>query len=101
MSDAVRGTDTVAPLGGDEFTVILEDMKPPARSAVTVAGKILDQMQRPFLVAGCTRRIGASMGLAVVEAEGMPADIDEIIRQADAPMSAAKQGGKNRIVGPS
>lgn len=101
MSDAVRSTDTVARLGGDEFTVILEDMKPPARSASTVAGKILDQMQRPFPVGGGHRHIGASIGLVVHDAEGMPADIDEIIRQADARMYAAKQGGKNRIVGPA
>lgn len=102
MGSVVRSTDTVARLGGDEFTIILEDMKTPALHAMTVGDKILREMGRPFALGEGAQgmvQIGASVGLVVHEAGGASADIEEILRLADARMYAAKQGGKNRIVG--
>ncbi|MBB3220622.1 diguanylate cyclase domain-containing protein [Pseudoduganella umbonata] len=99
MTAAVRSTDTVARLGGDEFTVILEDMKQPAHEAAgAVAGKIVGEMQAPFEIGGRTTRIGASVGLVVLEADDPKDDIEAIIQLADQRMYQAKLGGKNRVV---
>ena len=98
MKAAVRSTDTVARLGGDEFTVLLEDMTLPAEHALMVANKLLVEIQHPFDLAEGVARIGASVGLIVLEKDMRYGDIDDILREADARMYVAKQAGKNRVV---
>ena len=99
MKSVVRGTDTVARLGGDEFTVLLEDMKPPAENGLAVANKLLAEMQRPFDLTVGQARISASVGLIVLDEAARDTDIDNLLREADARMYAAKEAGKNRVVG--
>jgi len=92
VSGAIRHSDTVARVGGDEFTVILNEIGNPQDVSV-VAEKILAAIAAPFAIAGQQRSIGVSIGIAIFpdHAEAH----DELLRAADASMYAAKQAGKN------
>jgi len=70
----VRNCDTVARTGGDEFSVILEDISNRA-SAEQVAQSLLENLAEPFDIGGRALRIGASVGVAVYpdDAEEMEA----------------------------
>jgi diguanylate cyclase (GGDEF)-like protein len=89
-----RSSDTVARLGGDEFAILLEDEVDDAR-ARTVATRLLQQLAAPFEVRGREVFVRASVGIAL-SAEGVAAQTDELIRNADTAMYAAKAGGRGR-----
>ncbi len=88
----VRESDTVARIGGDEFTVILPDI---ARrdEAETVAKKIIAALAAPFRLGSQKKsvEIGTSIGIAVYPADAR--DADALIKAADAAMYRAKQVG--------
>jgi diguanylate cyclase (GGDEF)-like protein/PAS domain S-box-containing protein len=87
----VRPGDTVARLGGDEFIVLLEDLA-DTDEARAVAARILAQFETPFKLAEREVFVGASIGIALSGAEvRLP---DDLLRQADAAMYAAKSRGK-------
>ncbi len=90
LSGVIRVTDTAARLGGDEFAVLLEIME-EEMDAETVAERMLDALRAPFDLAGRELRISASVGLA--KSDGS-AGVDELLRNADTAMYAAKESGK-------
>jgi diguanylate cyclase (GGDEF)-like protein len=92
ISGVIRHSDTVARVGGDEFTVILNEIG-TAQDVSVVAGKILTAVGIPFAVAGQQCRIGASIGIAIFPDHARAHDA--LLRAADASMYAAKQAGKN------
>ncbi|MGZ8852760.1 MAG: PAS domain S-box protein, partial [Thermoanaerobaculia bacterium] len=61
---AVRAEDTVARMGGDEFTVLLSDVA-DGRGAATVAKKILDSISAPVVIDGHELKVTTSIGIAV------------------------------------
>jgi diguanylate cyclase (GGDEF)-like protein/PAS domain S-box-containing protein len=85
LRNCVRPHDTVARLGGDEFAVLLTE----CLNADAVATRISASLHEPLRVGGSAVRPGLSMGLASRTA-GTP-DGAELLRQADAAMTAAKQ----------
>ncbi|MFC3457405.1 PAS domain S-box protein [Massilia haematophila] len=90
---AVRATDTVCRLAGDEFTVILEGLK-SAEEAALVAAKILQAFARPMLLEQGEWKVSTSIGLAYsggadIGAEGLGA-------AADAALYHAKKEGRGR-----
>ncbi len=90
-----RASDTAARLGGDEFAILIED-DASEEAAVALAGRLLETLTSPFEVRGREVFIGASIGIALdVGASGQP---DELIRNADTAMYAAKGAGKGRCV---
>jgi diguanylate cyclase (GGDEF)-like protein len=93
LQGCLRPTDTAARLGGDEFAVLLERVT-DADAAVGVAGRVLDTLHQPFGLNGRTIPIKASVGVAV----GRPGvdEAEELLRNADVAMYAAKVGGKDR-----
>ncbi len=92
LRGCLREMDTPARLGGDEFAVLLEDAG--IRRAKAVAGRLLSAFQTPFVVAGQQVAISGSIGIATYE-HG-PGSPDDLLRNADAAMYAAKSRGKNR-----
>ena len=83
---------TVARQGGDEFTVLLSEVREP-QDAARVAQRCLDRLSRPFLLDGHEVFITASIGIAIYEIDGK--DIDSLLKNADAAMYHAKEQGKN------
>jgi diguanylate cyclase (GGDEF)-like protein/PAS domain S-box-containing protein len=89
----VREADTVARLGGDEFTVILTNLT-DAHGVERVAKGILRELAEPFNLGGTTIRITASIGITVYPDDGTT--FDELMKNADQAMYAAKNQGRNR-----
>jgi diguanylate cyclase (GGDEF)-like protein/PAS domain S-box-containing protein len=95
---AVRRSDTVARLAGDEFTVLLEELKGGAADARAVGRKIVEAMRAPFEVAGQPLSVTVSVGLAIHDARSNPAEtVEALLHRADQAMYAAKREGKNAL----
>ena len=91
---AVRASDHVVRLGGDEFTVVLEQMEDHADIA-RVADGIITALSEPFsLSAGAGQRVSASIGISLYPDHGEEADT--LLKHADVAMYAAKSGGRGR-----
>jgi predicted signal transduction protein with EAL and GGDEF domain len=81
----------VSRVGGDEFVILLPELRD--RLAVgTVAHRILQKLERPFVLGGAQVFVTASIGIATYPADGTTAE--ELLRNADAAMYHAKQQGK-------
>jgi diguanylate cyclase (GGDEF)-like protein/PAS domain S-box-containing protein len=93
LQGCLRPADTAARLGGDEFAVLLERVA-DAEAASAVAGRVLDTLHQPFGLNGRRIPIKASVGVAT----GRPGtdEAEELLRNADVAMYAAKAGGKDR-----
>jgi len=88
-----RGTHTLARMGGDEFTILLDDIRDPA-DAMRVAERLAADLARPFTLAGQTIFTTASMGIATSSMRySQPEDF---LRDADTAMYRAKTQGKSR-----
>ena len=92
LSEHSREVDTVSHLSGDEFVVILQKIN-SIHDATTRAQQILDSLQKPFQIDGYELYISASIG--ITEFSGESSDIEELLKNADAAMYKAKNGGKN------
>lgn len=92
LLNATRGSDTVARLGGDEFAVLLENVRSQS-DMLTVASRISHSMRAPFGLEGREVFVAASIGIARADA-GITAN--ELLRNADAAMYAAKSRGKGQ-----
>lgn len=94
-----RPTDTVARLGGDEFVLLLDDLGPDAVSeGMAVAERILTQFSLPFELDNKQYMVGASLGLALEDAQAQRGDADALLRDADVAMYRAKNSGRGRCV---
>lgn len=93
LNNCVRETDTVARFGGDEFVILLHNVKSDA-DAAHVAAKLIDQLSEPFLLAEREVIIGASIGIAMHPGDANTAET--LIRNADLAMYKAKQSGRNQ-----
>ena len=87
----LRVVDTVCRMGGDEFVVVLPEIK-RASDAANVAAKILETMSHPFTVASRELNLMASIGISVFPDDGR--DAESLIRNADAAMYHAKGTGR-------
>lgn len=87
----VRASDTVARYGGDEFTVILNQIS-NAQDVGRVAQSIVDELTRPFTAKRETVMIGASVGVALYPEHAETAEA--LIRLADKAMYEVKRSGK-------
>jgi diguanylate cyclase (GGDEF)-like protein/PAS domain S-box-containing protein len=89
----VRATDTVGRFGGDEFTVLLGELR-SADEAEQIAARITELFQVPFIVDGHERVITASIGIILSpQGQDKPADL---LRFADIALYRAKASGRNR-----
>ncbi len=94
----VRESDTVARIGGDEFTVLLCNVR-KQDSIKRVADKIINAIARPFMLNGKECSISVSIGISLHPENGETAA--QLVKIADAAMYLAKNNGKNcyRFVG--
>ena len=83
----LRDSDTVARVGGDEFVVMLPDLR-SAEMAFVIAEKLIAAVQQPFVLDDATVDIDGSIGLATTPDDG--ADFDELLQHADIAMYLAK-----------
>lgn len=90
---AIRESDTVARVGGDEFALILVPIDSP-EGAGLCAGRILHAMQSPIEISGAACRVGISLGIAIYPQDGI--EIDALFSRADQALYAAKRAGKNQ-----
>ncbi|MBB5206322.1 diguanylate cyclase (GGDEF)-like protein/PAS domain S-box-containing protein [Inhella inkyongensis] len=95
LRQALRGSDTVARVGGDEFVALLHPVAGPDEAA-KVAEKMRAALDAAFVLEGKTLSISASIGVALYPAQGT--DANQLARHADAAMYAAKRAGSNRVV---
>lgn len=93
LKSATRPGDELVRFGGDEFVVILLDAE--IEKALAVAERLREKVEEfRFLENGMTFRIGASIGIAPVNAMLTPS---ELLVAADTACYAAKAGGRNRV----
>ena len=92
MLGLLRKSDTVARMGGDEFLLILPEMKKP-ENAVHTAERILSALSTPFLLEGNQINITTSIGIVFFPDDGT--DVDDLIKKADTAMYKAKEKGGN------
>lgn len=93
ISHALRNTDTVYRIGGDEFTVILPGLDDP-KNAEIVAGKLIREIARPIACDSADCRLTASIG--VVLHDDSHQTMEQMVDAADKAMYAAKQAGANQ-----
>lgn len=99
LSGCVRDSDTLGRLGGDEFVIMLDRLsaspEEAAARAKIVAQKVLDAFVPPFNLEGVHWHASPSIGISLLDSSaGRP---DDILRQADLAMYAAKAGGRNTL----
>jgi diguanylate cyclase (GGDEF)-like protein len=92
ISACVRDSDTVARMGGDEFTVILSNVR-SASSKDRVAKKIIEAISQPFVINGKSCMVSVSIGIALYPDNAKTAE--QLVKIADAAMYLAKNSGKN------
>lgn len=92
ISGCVDKNDTVARMGGDEFTVILPAIANERRAAL-VAGKILEELNRPFDILGHLVEISGSIGIVLFPQNGK--DLTTLLKNADIAMYHIKESGRN------
>ena len=88
---AVRRSDVVSRFGGDEFAILLETVDGPGHAAA-VAGRILDLVQRSYLIDGQVANIGVSVGIAFAPEHGTACE--GLIHAADLALYDAKDSGR-------
>ncbi|MDP2694023.1 MAG: EAL domain-containing protein [Gallionella sp.] len=94
ISGCVRESDTVARLGGDEFTVILAELDDTG-SVERIAENILQSMSKPFRLGSEMAYVSASIGITLHPNDA--AETEDLLKNADQAMYAAKNGGRNRF----
>ncbi len=90
----LRKSDILARMGGDEFTLVLNELKDP-QDAVRVAHKLLKTLETPFQVEAYELFVTTSIGISVFPRDGR--DAVTLQRNADNAMYRAKTHGKNSL----
>jgi diguanylate cyclase (GGDEF)-like protein/PAS domain S-box-containing protein len=91
LRENTRDTDTVARFGGDEFAIVVADIRDPADAAI-LADKLLKGFSAPFVVQGSEIHSGASIGIATYGAEAP--DAETLLSHADVALYRAKSEGR-------
>jgi diguanylate cyclase (GGDEF)-like protein/PAS domain S-box-containing protein len=92
IASAGRSSDTVSRQGGDEFIILLPEVK-AVEDAETYATKILNEVAKPHFIGEHELHLTASVGIAMYPADGRNADT--LVHNADLALYEAKKSGRN------
>lgn len=92
LKASIRETDNVSRLGGDEFTVILENIN-HVNNVIAIAQKLVHTISRPFVIGDHTLHVTVSIGITLYPLDDSEADL--LIKNADMAMYHAKELGRN------
>ena len=98
LLDCVDDDDTVARMGGDEFTLLLQPRatrETALNRAINVAEQILGSLVRPFVLENREFFVTASIGIALSPQDG--SELSQLMKNADTAMYHAKERGKNNF----
>lgn len=96
MQNHVRESDTVARMGGDEFAILLINIK-NIEECETIITKILDSINEPYTLPNKESvKVSASIGITLYPHDNVASDI--LLRHADQAMYLAKESGKNQYI---
>lgn len=93
LKEAIRESDTVARIGGDEFTVMIDRVE-SCDALIDIVTEIIDTLKRPLLLDGHTLYTTFSIGIALYPDDGKSAE--ELLKNSDTAMYKAKEQGRNR-----
>ncbi|MHA7882416.1 EAL domain-containing protein [Nitratireductor rhodophyticola] len=91
IRNTVRETDAVARLGGDEFVVVQGNVEKPEQAS-SLAKRLIDALDDPYIIEGHQVLTGASVGIAVADPDHDAAD--DLLMQADVALYQAKGDGR-------
>ena len=94
FQSCIRESDTVARMGGDEFTVILSNIK-NREDVEVVAEKIIVSIKQPYILENIDCSVSASIGISIFPNDN--SDINKLIKMADIAMYHAKENGRNNF----
>ena len=92
LQECVRSEDTVGRTGGDEFTILLDEVNSPTDAGL-VAQKILNHLREPIQISGHPLIVTTSIGITILPSDGL--DPNLLMRNADLAMYRAKERGRN------
>ena len=92
LKSILRKSDTIARMGGDEFIILLPEIK-TKKDVEKIARKILEVIKKPYLIENLGFSITTSIGLALYSDDGE--SVDDLMRKADYAMYQVKGKGKN------
>ena len=92
LLEVVRADDTAARIGGDEFVMVLGELKNGLHAGLT-GTRVIKSITRPIPWREIKVRVSASLGIAVAPTDGL--DAETLLKKADDAMYVAKKSGKN------
>jgi diguanylate cyclase (GGDEF)-like protein/PAS domain S-box-containing protein len=93
LKSLLRETDLLGRLGGDEFVVIQASENDQREAARTLSDRIIENLAKPFSIAGSDVSIGVSIGIALAPEDAI--NPDSLLKMADMALYNAKSGGRN------
>jgi diguanylate cyclase (GGDEF)-like protein len=93
LRSAIRRTDVLARIGGDEFAIILDNAPNQPEVAIALALRIINTLAPPFDLDGHQASISACIGMVLAPEHGV--DAEDLLKKADLALYSAKAGGRN------